>query len=283
MKRIDLIQVLLILFVFKATFAFAGDASDFLILNDISGFKASKNPIVRPGPGMLAMVDHFHDHDDVTYKISYFNFQSKVGPEVQVTQHAGTDSDRWLLHELDTEFRHDFGKPSDSFFVKTIDGNTIFALGIGGWDYRWLSGNKVIVIEYIDLEMKKPEPMEVVKAYLAKHPSTLPMMTLAELRRPESKTKWIKDEMERRLWLCEKWFLQLKLGEGEIPEALKSVVKHMEVFLIFREKYFGVNALEERKALLGYLETMNGTGIKNKLPEYRTWWNANKSRHIVLP
>ncbi len=39
-------------------------------------------------------------------------------------------------------------------------------------NYRWISGNKVIMLEYHDTGMTKPEPIEAVRAYLAKHPST---------------------------------------------------------------------------------------------------------------
>jgi hypothetical protein len=51
--------------------------------------------------------DHFlWDHSDITYKTEYQSETIHLGMEVQVTQHTGGDSDRWLLHELDKEYRN---------------------------------------------------------------------------------------------------------------------------------------------------------------------------------
>jgi hypothetical protein len=154
--------------------------------------------------------------------------------------------------------------------------------GSGGWDYRWLNGNKVIKIEYTDLEMTKPEPIDVVKAYLAKHPSTLPAITLTDLRSVAFKTAWIKDEMERRLWLCDKWFMQLQLQKVTEQQTSQESVKSMNIFLDYREKYYSMAAVSEKNLLAGYLSTNNGTGIRNKLAEYKTWWQANKTAAISL-
>ena len=283
-QKIALMIKILIFVFFLVSKGYGYTIPDYLIINDIGGFIASKNPTAGRGPGELAGVGHFsRDHDDVTYEISYFNLQTRVGPEVQVTQHAGSDSDKWLLHELDAEFRNYYGIPDMSYTIKLIDGNTLFAFGSGGWDYRWLSGNKAIIIEYNDLDMVKPQPLEVVKAYLAKHPSTIPPMKLAELRSPEMKTIWIKDEMERRLWLCDKWFLQLQMGKVDQDEALRSVVKSLVIFSDYREKYYGITAKDEKSALEKYLYTKDGTAIKNKLTEYKTWWSVNKTKSINLP
>lgn len=117
-----------------------------------------------------------------------------------------------------------------------------------------MSGSKVIVINYTDLEMKKPQPMEIVQAYLAMHRSTLLPMRLVELRSAENKTVWIQDEMDRRLWLCDKWFLQVQMGKVEMNGALRTIVKSLNVFLDYREKYYGMNAKDEKIGLTGYLE-----------------------------
>lgn len=276
---------ILVCILFLAPESYGEGIADYLITYDIGNFIASKNPTAGKGPGMLGGVGHFyHDHEDMTYEVSYFNLQTRLGPEVQVTQHAGSDSDKWLMHEMDAEFRNYHGNPDLSFVVKTIDGNIIYAFGSGGWDYRWLSGTKLIVIEYTDLEMSKPQPLEIVKAYLTKHPSTLSPIKLAELRSRENKTIWIKDEMERRLWLCDKWFLQVQLGKTELYGALKEILDHMFVFVDYREKYYGgINALNEKKLLIGYLDARDGTAIKNKLTTYKTWWSVNKTKSINLP
>ena len=207
MRTIKKIAALAIVLLF-AKFAYAQSISDYLILQDIGDYKfktqtkdfITGQPRTIPGystrtaPGILAGTDHFDvDHDDKTYETKYVNRTIGLGVEVQVTKHAGSDSDKWLLHEVERDFRNYYGLSDNSYIVKQIDGNTILAVGAGGWTYRWLSGSKVVHISYTDLMMEKPQPLEVVKAYLAKHPSTLPPMTLKELRSTENKTKWIKD------------------------------------------------------------------------------------------
>jgi len=62
----------------------------------------------------------------------------------------------------------------------------------------------------------------------------------------------------------------------------------MNNFLDYREKYFDVSGLpvstaEEKQALSGFLDSQNGTEIKNKLTEYKAWWEMNKDKAIVLP
>ena len=264
---------------------YAQNVWDYLILESIGSYSNSGKGRCGKGSGLIAATGHFgEDHDDTTCRTGYYNLQQDLAVSTQVTHHAGSDSDKWLLHELDAEFRNYYGDPDLSFVVKTIDGNTIYAFGSGGWDYRWMSGNKLIVIDYTDLEMKKPQPIEVVTAYLAKHPSTLIPMKLVELRSPENKTIWIKDEMERRLWLCDKWFLNVQIGKADLNETLQTIAKCMFVFVDYREKYFGgINALNEKKLLIGYLDTKDGTAIKNKLTEYKTWWSVNKTKPINLP
>jgi hypothetical protein len=207
----------------------------------------------------------------------------RLAVKVEVTKHMGSDSDKWLLHEIDMDFRNYYGVPGISYGPREINGQSILEDAAGGANYRWLSGNRVIMISYHDSQMTKPEPIEVVDAYLGKHPSTLPPMRLVELRSPENKTVWIKDEMDRRLWLCDKWFLQVQMNKAEMSDAVRTIVKCLNVFLDYREKYYGMNAKDEKIGLLGYLDKMDGTSIKNKLTEYKNWWNANKTRSINLP
>jgi len=270
------------LFLFSG-FGLTGGVSDFLILQDIYDYKFMGYGGGK-GPGIIITADHFDlDHSDESYEAVYFSELKEIGVKVNVAKHAGAESDRWLFHELDLEFRNYYGIPDNSYALKNLEGNIILAFGSGGWDYRWLSGNKVIIIDYTDLDMKKPQPLEVVKAYLAKHPSTLPQMSLVELRSSANKVKWIKDEMERRLWLGEKWFLQLQMGKVEVVEALDRIVKTLAVFLNYRERYYGIKARDEKIALLGYQELKDGTAIKAKLSEYKTWWAVNKTKSISVP
>ena len=263
--------------------AYSQDFSQYLILNDIGTYRPSPGfefmgKIVGRGPTTFQGGDEASGYY-TAYKMTYAGSSGNPSPTVEVRVYQNT---QWLLHEVDAEFRNYYGIPGLSYTVKNIDGNTVFVFSSGGRDYRWLSGNKVIIVEYTDLMMEKPEPIEVVKAYLAKHLSTLPAITLQQLRSTENKTKWIKDEMERRLWLCDKWFMALQLRKAEQKDVLEESVKSMGVFLDYREKYYGISAKDEKNLLSNYLMQNNGTGIKAKLSEYKAWWTANKGNPINL-
>jgi hypothetical protein len=274
--------ILVIAILLMPIVSYSQEIDNYLIREDIGSYKR----ITKGGPSgnLLAGAKHFGaDHTDRSYGIAYVNDEDKMWVDVQVTQHAGGDSDRWLAHEAERDFRNDYGLPGDNYIMRLISEQTIMAVGSGGWVYRWLSGTKVIQIEYTDLMMTKPEPLEVVNAYLAKHPSTLPSMTSADLRTDENKTKWIKDEMERRLWLCDKWLQQLDEGKTEQYKALSAVVDdHLDVFLDYREKYYGISAAEDKQTLSGYLLAKNEKEIRKKLAEYKQWWAENKTKSINL-
>ncbi len=269
--------------------------TDYLILQDISPYKLFttifpedfKGPLPKYSQtttgGVLAAAGHFSEND-VTYSASYTESGRKWPfVDVSVTKHSGSDSDKWLLHEVDRDFRNYYGIPGMAYSPEIVDGQTILEATVGGANYRWLSGNKVIMIEYHDSQMTKPAPIEIVRAYLAKHPSTLSTITLVQLRSAENTTKWIKDEMDRRLWLCDKWFYQLQLGKVQQPEVLQQAVKSMNIFLDYREKYHGMKAADEKNLLASYVNQNNGTGIKAKLKEYKDWWALNKDKAITLP
>jgi len=296
LRKIKLVILFIGLFLLPITVV-AQNISDYLILNDIGTYRISKPESVfknRPpigGPrvnqndsGVLSGTDHFQDHSDTTYKVMHIdNNGVKPSPEVQVTQHTGGDSDRWLLHELDAEFRDYYGIPDLTYTIRTIDGNTIFVDAPGGRDYRWLSGNKVITLEYNTKTVSStPEPLEIVQAYLAKHPSTLPSMTLLELRGNTNVTKWIKDEIDRRLWLCDKWNAQSQAGSVTQADLIYNLVRSMGVFLNYRQKYYGVSAKDDLEALFNYQQNKDIASIQKKLTEYKTWWAKHKDKSIKI-
>ena len=247
-KKIILILIIVSIFCYSA--AQAATPSEYLILQSIGAYHSSGKGKCGPGAGFLGAAGHFNeDHNDATCRTGYYNSSLDLAVSIQVAQHTGIDSDKWLLHELDSEIRDYYGVPDLSFTIKIIDSNVVFVFSSGGRDYRWLSGSKVVRIEYTDLMMEKSEPLAVVKAYLAKHPSTLPSLTLSQLRSADNKTKWIKDEMDRRLWLCDKWFSQTELLRTDQKKILQEQVKSMKVFVDYREKYFEIAAKDEKNLL----------------------------------
>jgi hypothetical protein len=161
--------------------------------------------------------------------------------------------------------------------LRTVNNSRLFYT----WGYyAWLSNNIVVLIEFIDLTGTKPEPLEVVQAYLQKFPSTIPSSFVLD---NAHKIQWLKDEMDRRLWLCDRWFLQLQLQKVQQHEAFQEAVESMIVLLDYREKYYGIKVANEKNILVGYLDANNGTGIQTKLAEYKAWWAAHKTDSISLP
>ncbi|OGW50686.1 MAG: hypothetical protein A2Z50_07625 [Nitrospirae bacterium RBG_19FT_COMBO_42_15] len=267
--------------------------TDCLITSDIGIYNyKSQRANMGKGSGVVGLAGHFgKDHDDTVCTGDYSNInqirglpveevrQKLVSVKIQLTQHSGSDSDKWLLHEVERGFRRgDYEENMTVARFRNIDGNNIFYSGLGGGTYRWISNYVIVSIEYIDLYKQKPEPIEVVRAYLAKFPSTIPALTIDKAH----DEKWLKDEMERRLWLCDKWFYQLQLGKAEQKAVLQNTVDSMQVFLNYREKYYGIAAKDDKNLLSNYLMQNNGTGIKNKLKEYKGWWSVNKDKPINL-
>lgn len=264
--------------------AYTLNVSDYLIDTVIGEYSKSYDGSCPKGSGVIAGAGHFKiDHIDYACDIRYYNELIDNGIEVQVTQHAGGDSDKWLLHEVEDSFRDpDVLEASlaEGTRIREIDGQKIFFYGVGIVGYRWLNNSIVVNIQYTNLSGPKVEPLEVVKAYLVKHPSTI-TLTDADIKSRSHNEQWIRDEMDRRLWLCDKWFEQLQLEKVQQKQALQEVVSSMNVFLDYREKYYGLKAENEKNLLSGYLSEDNATSIKAKLQQYKEWWTTNKSGSLL--
>lgn len=284
MKQFEMIFILALTLMVPNS-GLAGSAVDYLILQDINQYKFVGKGGGGQGAGILAPTGHFNkDHNDESYGGAYIDRSAKIGVNVEVTKHSGSDSDKWLAHEVERGFRDtdklESGSDEDSK-IREVNGYKVFFYGGGVVGYRWLSNNIVVNIQYNNLGGSKPEPLEVVKAYLTKLPSSIVMSDIEFKARAHNET-WIKDEMDRRLWLCDKWFMQLQLRKVDEKQVYQESVKSMNVFLDYREKYYGLKAADEKNLLAGYLNTNNGTGIKAKLKEYKDWWVVNKEKAISL-
>jgi hypothetical protein len=282
--KINRIIAVLMLAIALPNNGFTGTVADYLIMQDIGQYKFMGKGGGQ-GSGIISATGHFRtDHTDVSYGGMYFNEVNEIGVNVEVTQHAGSDSDKWLLHEVEDSYRSDdltrLGLLTQGTIIKTIDNNRYYSIRLGGGSYMWINKNVVVKITYRNLEGGKPEPVEVIQAYLQKHPSTISSALILDKAHD---VQWIKDEMDRRLWLCDKWFMQLQLKKVEEKQVYQESVKSMNIFLDYREKYYGLKAADEKNLLAGYLNTNNGTGIKAKLKEYKDWWVVNKDKQISIP
>jgi hypothetical protein len=57
----------------------------------------------------------------------------------------------------------------------------------------------------------------------------------------------------------------------------------MNVFLNYRQKFYGVTAEADLKLLAGYQQNKDIASIQTKLSEYKGWWSTNKAKSISLP
>ena len=270
--------------------------SDCLVTNDIGKYIYDvKTTRLGNACGVVGGADHFKvDHVDSVCSGEYSNinevrsYQTReeivnnlISVDVQVTQHAGGDSDRWLLHEVEDGYRR--GKELKATYsapnpIRIIDNNTIwFQWGV----YTWISNNVVVKVEYTDLQGTKPEPLEIVKAYLAKFPSTI-TLTNVDAKTSAHNIQWIKDEMDRRLWLCDKWNAQSLAGSVTQADLIYNLHRRMEVFLNYRQKYYGVAAQADINLLAGYKQNNDLASIQTKLTEYKTWWAKHKGKNIKI-
>ena len=100
-------NVLIVIFLFPSL-CFSQGLGNSIIQNDIGAYKFRPKPTkeLYGNSGALVGAEHFDlDHDDITYVTEYILPEPILGVEVQVTQHAGGDSDRWLLHEAEDCYR----------------------------------------------------------------------------------------------------------------------------------------------------------------------------------
>ncbi len=159
----------------------------------------------------------------------------------------------------------------------------VYFIGIyGAKSYAWISNNYIVVkISCSSCPNTKPEPLEIIQAYLQKYPSNI-TVTDTDFKSHVHSEQWIKNEMDRRLWLCDKWFLQLTLGKAQQVQVYQESVKSMNIFLDYREKYYGTKIADEKNLLAIYLSSNNGTSITAKLKEYKDWWGIHKTDAISL-
>jgi hypothetical protein len=291
----ELIGIFLFI-IWSGSVVYGQDAAEYIILQDIGQYqfitetsdfitgepKTIPGYIKFKGPGLIAAAGHFYeDHQDITFETNYVKL-GVMSVSVQVTRHAGVDSDQWLLHEVEYSYRdpedNTLGLAIQGVRIRNFNGDNIIALR--GNSYSWISNNTVIIISYTDLDGTKPEPLEVVQAYLQKYPSTLPEGFVFDAAHNE---QWIKDEMSRRLWLSEKWFAWQAGGNVEMVEALGEVVDHLEEFLDYRQRYFGMNADQEKMDLIAAKRVNGDVAIKAKLTQYKQWWEGHKGDSITLP
>lgn len=285
MKIIKTGLIIICLFLAQG-FAYAQNPADYLILQGIGGFNNNDNGKCGTGSGIIGAVNHFEeDHPVLNCKTDYYSTQQKMTVEVAVEKHTGGNSDKWLFHEIEDIYREfeakNLGMMAEGAVMRKINNQNVLWIGISGGSFIWVSKNFVIEISYTDLPGANPEPLEVVEAYLAIFPSTI-RFTDADLKSQAHTINWIKNEMDRRLWLCDKWNKEFRKGQTTNRIYIYNINRGMEIFLGYREKYYGISAKDELESLYNYRQANDIPSLLKKLREYKTWWKANKKKSISL-
>ena len=127
-KALVSIAVATIITLWAAT-GFSQNASDALVCQDIGSFNIILNCVCRAGRGILVTADHFgEDHKDVDCYVTYYSKAQRMTVNADVTIHADPPvAIKWLLHEVDKDFRTYYGTPDPGYIIKNIDGNPLYA------------------------------------------------------------------------------------------------------------------------------------------------------------
>lgn len=278
----------------NATPARAEGVGDYLILRDVGVYALEKSFIapggVVVGGGEPSMKRCGNEAEGfyASYSVGYDGGENYAGPNVEIRVY---DSTQWIAHEIEEPFRdgemETLGLLTDRSVLRKFEANKVYMIAIGGETFRWLSGNILVEISHVDLQAEKPEPLEVVRAYLQKYPSTIDMSD-AQLKDQDHTKQWIKEEFERLLWVSERWVSLLKDGDAQNKEKLRTAAKHLEEFANYRKAYFKPlfgHALDKDIELLQTAHMRPGQEefIRAKLADYQKWWAGHRNSSIDLP
>lgn len=289
-----MIGVLLVVSCLFATQAMAETISDFLIIKDIGLYKLEK-PFITPrgqvvGGGQPTTSRDGNEAEGyfTSYTIGYDGGEGYAGPDVEISVY---DSTQWLAHEIEQSFRDNetgtLGLLTDGTVLRKFDANRVYMIAIGGESFKWLSGNILVKISHVDLQAEKPEPLEVVKAYLQKYPSTI-SMTDAQLKNQDHTKQWIKEEFDRLLWASDRWVTLIQETDPKRKEKLTEAAENLTEFARYRRVYFKPlfsDPMAEDIQLLeaAHMRPDQEEFIRAKLTEYKEWWASHKSESISLP
>lgn len=252
--------------------------NEYLVMHNIGSYEIYKGyqdrGMLIGSPEMKNMGNDIEGRYE-SYRAIYSIDEEHAVPKVEIQIHQNT---QWLEHNLQREFRdtvddETLGLRFPSAIVKKLVNSRLFNTRSGGGRYAWLHNNLWIEINYTDLQLVEPEPLEVVEAYLQKWPPTYPTEATKLIAGTE---QWIKDEMEYLLWVSDRWFAQYDAGKETLKEAMWEVKDKLDDFLRYRAKYFDEDLDEERIAI----KNANESTLRTKLKEYQQWLAENKDKSL---
>ena len=141
-------KLVIFIVLFLTSISFAQEISNYLILSDIAEYKyrPRRTTEMFGNSGILIPVGHFDlDHNDTTYTTRYIHTGTILGVSVQVTQHKGEDSDKWLLHEVEDAYRlkekSNLGLIGSGTRLREFGNNKLYSLRGSG--YNCINGRKI--------------------------------------------------------------------------------------------------------------------------------------------
>lgn len=211
----------------------------------------------------------------------------------------------WLLHEFEAQGR--IGPTKDRF-----GGNVVGGAGqrrfeetlesdlhpVTHRDVAWLTGDSSIVQIEFDLRgtgRTAEIPTDIVDAYLALYPSSLPDSITDT---PEHHTQWVRDEFRRILEYASR---DLGLAHtGTAPtfrnQQLNAVHDWLQDFARYREAFYATGSGEQFRydLMIAQQNNLKADGFtvdfdkqlawaEQRLNECKTWWAAHESDPVQLP
>jgi hypothetical protein len=273
--------------------------SQVLILEDIGPYTWGGRHNIIPGFTALGITGRRPATGDQKLETSYRDRSREIGVQVTISTH---ENPTWVLHELEGMYRPHFDERfSEGMSLIGGPGTRRFQLvmtfreAVSG-SVAWLSGESTVV--HIDFTLRGANrthevPTEVVDAYLALYPSSLPDSIQDT---PEHHTDFIRKEFERILAYAARDLAVGQAGAEQAELSALDVEKWMTNFATYREFYFKVGSGEEfRSEVLEARIKNTPPGEHNvdyakhfdwleaRLSEFQTWWAAHQNDPVQLP
>lgn len=271
-------------------------AQSLLLLQD---FGSLHNLGEEPGETIIPGSSRVAGEDDELMSTTYID----AANQILVVANVQTVTDpTWLLHELEGAFRSPDASGLDAG-VTVVDSGSRRRLD-GSLDLRnttarqvaWLSGSNRIVSVRFELKganRGNDVPTQIVDAYLALHPSSLPSSVDDS---QAHQATWIRDEMRRLLE-----YTQRNLGYAEVdaesPEFWRREARRLlGRFAAYRERFYHVGSADEFERSADAAELRNlkpdrsaidavkqQAWLQAKLLEFQNWWAAHQNDPVQFP
>jgi hypothetical protein len=244
---------------------------------------------IFPTDSRLEAVGHPVTDQDRHVRTSYIDAENRVVVEAVVSQYGDPT---WLAHEFEGQYRTAPGF-SENLTIVGGSGSRRFVLLYSstlnsGGVVGWLSAQATIVeieFTYRRNGQAAEVPDEVVDAYLALYPSSLPD-SVADT--PEHHTEWIRNEMQRILEYAKRDHTAGRLGEVE---------RWLKRFAEFRQRFYGTGSAKQfefdriANALGGEgteeigiaAEAERLAWLGERLAEFEVWWTVHQNDPVLLP